>query len=70
VLPRPTPHPCVTETFGARVVTVSLVTGNVYTTDLGPVGWWHRTLSHLWVWRTLNEARWRTRFADAERAVD
>lgn len=70
MLPRPDPHPCQSETFGPRLVTVSLVTGSVYTTDRGPVSLWHRVLSALWVWRTLNEAQWATVYADAEHAVD
>jgi hypothetical protein len=49
------PHPCVTETFGGRVVTVSLTTGNVYAAEAGPVSGWHRLLAALWVWRVLNE---------------
>lgn len=70
MLPKPDPHPCVSESFGKRFVTVSLTTGNVYTADLRAVSLWHRVLSALWVWRVLNEHRMRTEYADAEFAVD
>lgn len=69
MLPRTHPHPCVTETFGKRTVTVSLVTGDVYTADSGRVPAWRRMMAGLWVWRILNENGFPTRLRHALHAV-
>lgn len=69
MLPRLPAHPCNSERFGVRFVTVSLVTGDVYTADFGPVGWWDKVCSALWVWCVLNEGQWVTDYGQAEFAV-
>lgn len=59
------PHPCVSESFGKRAVTVSLVTGDVYTDDVGEVSEQDATLAALWVWCVLNEHGFETEYTQA-----
>jgi len=62
------PHPCVSETFGGRAITVSLVTGDVFAADAAPLTAEERREAAHWVWLVLREAGFPTTYEQAELA--